>query len=119
MLHDGPGGRYLVQHSAGSGKTNSIAWTAHFLAELHDAQDKKLFDSVLVVSDRTVIDTQSVAPMPPGRVENVVFEFPLSALGEAELVVRVDDIGTGAGLYPECDEVNNEVVWGRIECGSR
>jgi type I restriction enzyme R subunit len=35
---------YLIQHSAGSGKTNSIAWTAHFLAELHDAQHKKLFD---------------------------------------------------------------------------
>ena len=58
VLDDGPGGRYLVQHSAGSGKTNSIAWTAHFLAELHDSHDKKLFDSVLVVSDRTVIDTQ-------------------------------------------------------------
>ena len=55
---DGPGGKYLIQHSAGSGKTNSIAWTAHFLAELHDANDKKVFDTVLVVSDRTVIDSQ-------------------------------------------------------------
>jgi type I restriction enzyme R subunit len=55
---DGPGGRYLVQHSAGSGKTNSIAWSAHFLADLHDADHKKLFDTVLVVSDRNVIDTQ-------------------------------------------------------------
>jgi type I restriction enzyme R subunit len=58
VLHDGVGGRYLVQASAGSGKTNSIAWTAHFLAELHDAQNNKMFDTVLVVSDRTVIDTQ-------------------------------------------------------------
>jgi type I restriction enzyme, R subunit len=58
ILLDGPGGRYLIQHSAGSGKTNSIAWTAHFLAELHDAEHRKLFDTVLVVSDRTVIDTQ-------------------------------------------------------------
>jgi type I restriction enzyme, R subunit len=58
VLKEGAGGKYLVQHSAGSGKTNSIAWTAHFLAELHDAQNCKLFDSVLVVSDRTVIDTQ-------------------------------------------------------------
>ncbi|MCB9595077.1 MAG: type I restriction endonuclease subunit R [Sandaracinaceae bacterium] len=58
VLADGPGGRYLVQHSAGSGKTNSIAWTAHFLADLHDAEDRKLFDSVLVVSDRNVIDGQ-------------------------------------------------------------
>lgn len=58
VLATGSVGKFLVQHSAGSGKTNSIAWTAHFLAELHDAQSKKLFDSVLVVSDRTVIDSQ-------------------------------------------------------------
>ena len=57
-LADGPGAKYLVQHSAGSGKTNSIAWTAHFFSELHDAQDHKLFDSVLVISDRNVIDAQ-------------------------------------------------------------
>ena len=58
VLRDGPGAKYLVQHSAGSGKTNSIAWSAHFLAELHDAKDHKVFDSVLVISDRTVIDAQ-------------------------------------------------------------
>jgi type I restriction enzyme R subunit len=58
VLADGHGGKYLVQHSAGSGKTNSIAWTAHFLAELHDASSKKVFDTVLVVSDRNVIDAQ-------------------------------------------------------------
>ena len=58
VLIEGPGGKYLIQHSAGSGKTNSIAWTAHFLAELHDANDKKVFDTVLVVSDRNVIDSQ-------------------------------------------------------------
>ena len=58
VLIDGPGGKYLIQHSAGSGKTNSIAWTAHFLAELHDANFKKVFDTVLVVSDRNVIDSQ-------------------------------------------------------------
>ena len=58
VLADGPGGKYLIQHSAGSGKTNSIAWSAHFLADLHDANDQKVFDSVLVVSDRTVIDNQ-------------------------------------------------------------
>lgn len=58
VLRDGPGTKYLIQHSAGSGKTNSIAWTAHFLAELHDARHRKVFDSVLVVSDRNVIDAQ-------------------------------------------------------------
>lgn len=55
---EGVGGKYLIQHSAGSGKTNSIAWTAHLLSELHDAQHRKVFDSVLVVSDRKVIDGQ-------------------------------------------------------------
>lgn len=58
VLEDGPGQRYLIQHSAGSGKTNSIAWSAHFLADLHDASHQKMFDSVIVVSDRNVIDTQ-------------------------------------------------------------
>jgi type I restriction enzyme R subunit len=58
LLAEGPGSKYLIQHSAGSGKTNSIAWTAHFLADLHDAAQAKLFDSVLVVSDRTVLDAQ-------------------------------------------------------------
>jgi len=58
VIADGPGGKYLNQHSAGSGKTNSIAWTAHFLAELHEMAHKKVFDTVLVVSDRNVIDSQ-------------------------------------------------------------
>ena len=55
---EGPGQRYLVQHSAGSGKTNSIAWIAHRLRRLHDAGDQKVFDSVIVVTDRNVLDAQ-------------------------------------------------------------
>lgn len=58
VLEKGAGQRYLIQHSAGSGKTNSIAWTAHFLADLHDAAHQKMFDSILVVSDRNVLDAQ-------------------------------------------------------------
>ncbi|MDR5655506.1 type I restriction endonuclease subunit R [Ruixingdingia sedimenti] len=58
VLDEGPSGKYLIQHSAGSGKTNSIAWTAHLLADLHDERDEKIFSSVVVVSDRNVIDTQ-------------------------------------------------------------
>lgn len=58
VLEEGPGQKYLIQHSAGSGKTNSIAWSAHFLADLHDAGNKKIFDTVIVVSDRKVIDGQ-------------------------------------------------------------
>ena len=52
------GQTYLVQHSAGSGKSNTIAWTAHRLANLHDAQDAKVFDSVIVITDRKVLDRQ-------------------------------------------------------------
>jgi type I restriction enzyme R subunit len=66
VLDKGAGERYLIQHSAGSGKTNSIAWTAHFLADLHDARHNKLFDSVLVVSDRTVLDAQ---------LQEAIFDF--------------------------------------------
>jgi type I restriction enzyme, R subunit len=58
VLNEGAGQKYLIQHSAGSGKTNSIAWSAHFLADLHDAANAKVFDTVLVVSDRTVLDAQ-------------------------------------------------------------
>lgn len=58
VLTEGAGKKYRIQHSAGSGITNSIAWSAHFLADLHDADNKKFFDTVLVVSDRRVIDGQ-------------------------------------------------------------
>lgn len=55
---EGPGWRYLIEHSAGSGKTNTIAWTAHRLARLHDSANRKAFDKVLIVSDRRVLDAQ-------------------------------------------------------------
>lgn len=58
VRREGAGHKYLIQHSAGSGKTNTIAWTAHFFADLHDAEQKKVFDTVVVVSDRNVIDQQ-------------------------------------------------------------
>lgn len=54
----GPGRNYLVQHSAGSGKSNTIAWTAHRLAELHNDEGKNVFDGVIVVTDRRVLDRQ-------------------------------------------------------------
>jgi type I restriction enzyme, R subunit len=54
----GAGARYLVQHSAGSGKSNSIAWVAHQLANLYAEDGTKLFNSVIVVTDRTVLDSQ-------------------------------------------------------------
>jgi type I restriction enzyme R subunit len=54
----GPGQRYLIQHSAGSGKSNTIAWLAHQLSTLHDYHDRRVFDSIVVVTDRRVLDRQ-------------------------------------------------------------
>ena len=54
----GPGERYLIQHSAGSGKSYTIAWLAHQLSVLHDLDDRRVFDSVVVVTDRRVLDRQ-------------------------------------------------------------
>lgn len=55
---NGVGNNYLIQHSAGSGKSNSIAWIAYRLASVHDADNKGLFDSVIVVTNRVVLDGQ-------------------------------------------------------------
>lgn len=55
---NGVGQKYLIQHSAGSGKSHSITWLAHQLVGLHDQNDKNIFDSVVVVTDRTVLDEQ-------------------------------------------------------------
>lgn len=55
---EGAGYNYLVQHSAGSGKTKSIAWLTHRLASLHDIHDNVIFDSVIVITDRNVLDKQ-------------------------------------------------------------
>ncbi len=57
-ITEGTGNKYLIQHSAGSGKSNSIAWTAHQLSTLYDEQGEKQFHSVIVVTDRTVLDDQ-------------------------------------------------------------
>ena len=62
----GSGKNYLIQHSAGSGKSNSIAWLAHRLATLHDSSDEKVFDSVIVITDRIVLDQQ---------LQNTIYQF--------------------------------------------
>lgn len=63
---NGAGANYLVQHSAGSGKSNSIAWVAHRLASLYDMKDDKVFDSTIIVTDRVVLDQQ---------LQNTVYQF--------------------------------------------
>lgn len=56
--NEGVGVRYLIQHSAGSGKSNSIAWLAHQLVTLKDENGKEIYDTVLVVTDRINLDKQ-------------------------------------------------------------
>lgn len=62
----GSGNNYLIQHSAGSGKSNTIAWLAYRLSSLYSDDDKRIFDSVLVVTDRTVLDQQ---------LQNTIYQF--------------------------------------------
>jgi len=66
VLEVGAGTNYLIQHSAGSGKSNSIAWLAYRLSSLHNAQDNRIFDSVIVVTDRRVLDQQ---------LQNTIYQF--------------------------------------------
>ncbi len=63
---EGAGHNYLVEHSAGSGKSNTIAWLAHRLSSLHNERDERLFDSVVVITDRVVLDRQ---------LQNTIYQF--------------------------------------------
>jgi type I restriction enzyme R subunit len=74
----GAGHDHLVQHSAGSGKSNTIAWLAHRLSSLHDANDTKVFDKVVVITDRRVLDKQ---------LQDTIYQFE-HAHG---VVVRIDE----------------------------
>jgi type I restriction enzyme R subunit len=74
---EGAGQHYLVQHSAGSGKSNSIAWSAHRLASLHDDQDQKVFQSVVVITDRRILDRQ---------LQDTIYQFE----HKQGVVVRID-----------------------------
>lgn len=66
VKENGSGKNYLIQHSAGSGKSNSIAWLSYRLASLHDNNDEKIFQSVIIVTDRRVLDSQ---------LQNTVYQF--------------------------------------------
>ena len=76
---------YLIEHSAGSGKTNTIAWLAHRLASLHDKEDKAIFDTVCIITDRIVVDRQ---------LQDAV----LSLEHKAGLIKVMDDKCTAADL---------------------
>ena len=66
VLEVGAGKNYLIQHSAGSGKSNSIAWLAYRLSSLHNSTDERIFDSIIVVTDRKVLDQQ---------LQNTIYQF--------------------------------------------
>ena len=72
----GPGESYLIQHSAGSGKSNTIAWLAHRLSNLHDEENNKVFDKVVVITDRLVLDRQ---------LQQTIYQFE-HALGVVERI---------------------------------
>lgn len=63
---EGVGHNYLIEHSAGSGKSNTIAWLAHRLSSLHNERDERQFDSVVVITDRVVLDRQ---------LQNTIYQF--------------------------------------------
>jgi len=74
----GPGHNYLIQHSAGSGKSNSIAWLAHRLSSLHNDKDEKIFHSVIVITDRIVLDRQ---------LQDTIYQFE----HKQGVVVKIDE----------------------------
>lgn len=65
-LQEGVGNNYLIEHSAGSGKSNTIGWLAHRLASLHTNDNQKVFDSVIVITDRVILDEQ---------LQNTIYQF--------------------------------------------
>ena len=72
-----PGQNYLVQHSAGSGKTKTIAWLAHNLLNRNDSNDKRVYDMVIVISDRRVIDDQLQKLNKIVRDDRVLYHQPM------------------------------------------
>lgn len=93
VKENGAGKNYLIQHSAGSGKSNSIAWLAHRLSGLHDNADNKIFKSTIVVTDRKILDSQ---------LQDTIYQFD----HVEGVVVKIDKdskqlrdaINSGAGI---------------------
>ena len=110
----GAGRNYLIQHSAGSGKSNSIAWTAYRLASLHDKENNPVFSSVVVVTDRKVLDAQLQATISEfdhtaGVVEAIDDEKKSSGLLEAlndGVRIIVTTLQKFPVIYQEVDKAN-------------
>ena len=110
---NGSGKNYLIQHSAGSGKSNSIAWLAHRLSGLHDYNDEKIFQSVIIVTDRKVLDSQ---------LQDTVYQFD----HVQGVVVKVDKnsqqlkdaIENGAGIIITTLQ-KFPVIYKEVQSGSK
>ncbi len=93
-LH-GAGHNYLVQHSAGSGKSNTIAWLAHRLSSLFDAENQPVFHKIVVITDRSALDQQ---------LQRTIFQFD----HEPGVVKKIDD--DSAQLAAALDDSTSKVV---------
>ena len=91
---NGAGHNYLIQHSAGSGKSNSIAWLAHHLSTLHDSQNKVVFNSIVVITDRRVLDRQ---------LQDIIYQFEHID----GVVVRIDEKSSIPKSKQLTDALNN------------
>ena len=93
----GVGHNYLIQHSAGSGKSNSIAWLAHRLSGLHDRNNNAVFNSIIVVTDRKVLDKQ---------LQETIYQFE----HQKGVVVKIDDEKTSKDLKEAIDDGKRIII---------
>ncbi len=94
---NGVGQKYLIEHSAGSGKSNSIAWIAYRLASVHDMSDKPIFDSIIIVTDRIVLDSQ---------LQDTINSFE----HKAGLVEAIDDKKRSKGLTEAINDKKRIII---------
>jgi len=111
---EGPGKNYLIQHSAGSGKSNTIMWLCYQLMSLHNAADKKVFDSIIVVTDRQVLDDQLQATISQfehkdGVVKRITKEGSKSAQLREALEKRTPIIIVTIQTFPYAIETIGEL----------
>ena len=93
----GVGHNYLIQHSAGSGKSNSIAWLAHRLSGLHDRNNNAVFNSIIVVTDRKVLDKQ---------LQETIYQFE----HQKGVVIKIDDEKTSKDLKEAIDDGKRIII---------
>lgn len=97
VKYNGVGQKYLIEHSAGSGKSNSIAWIAYRLASVHNINDKPIFDSVIIVTDRVVLDSQ---------LQDTINSFE----HRAGLVEAIDDKKRSRGLTEAINDKKRIII---------